>query len=45
MTVYILYLILDRQVSEKKCLFTYLNVWLLYKAGYWKYTLRGIRHI
>ncbi len=51
MTVYIFDVISDRQVSEKICLFTYLNVWLLYKAGYWKYTYnekytsRGIGHI
>ncbi len=32
-------------VRGKKSLFTYLNVRLLCKAGYWKkYTLRGIRH-
>ncbi len=44
MTDYILYVISDRQVSEKS-LFAYFNVWLLYKAGYCKYTYNDKIHI
>ncbi len=51
MTVHIFYVILDRQVSEKKA---YLHIWMygyctkqatVNKLTITKYTLRGIRHI